>query len=99
MFVQQRDYYAFGKTKSIVTAGINSYLYNGKKRQAELGDQLVHAARFYDAEIERWNFIGPMAESNFDQSVYSYVQNNPLSYFDLLGLDTLSANDNYMPNY
>ncbi|MGG5902620.1 hypothetical protein [Sphingobacterium daejeonense] len=40
-----------------------------------------------------------MAESNFDQSVYSYVQNNPLSYFDLLGLDTLSANDNYMPNY
>ena len=36
--VQQQNYYPFGKTKGIVTGGINNYLYNGKERQAELGD-------------------------------------------------------------
>ena len=32
-----------------------------------------------------------MAEANFEHSAYSYVQNNPLLYIDLLGLDTLNA--------
>jgi len=95
--MQKQDYYPFGKTKSIATSIDNKYLYNGKEMQADLNGgthtlgssyilegQLDYGARFYDAEIGRWNVIDDFSDDpdQSDKSPYAYTWNNPANLND-----------------
>ncbi|SEL98264.1 RHS repeat-associated core domain-containing protein [Parapedobacter koreensis] len=86
------DYRPFGTVynQGSIPSPKNRYLYNGKELQ-EGSEYYDYGARFYDPYIGRWGSIDPLGENHFNLTQYNYVMNNPMSYIDLFGLDTLSA--------
>jgi len=96
--MQKQDYYPFGKTKSIATSINNKYLYNGKEMQTDLNGgthtlggsyvlegQLDYGARFYDAEIARFNVIDRFAEKYYNMTTYQYGGLDPIKHIDVNG--------------
>lgn len=45
--------------------------------------------RKYDPQIGHFHQIDPLSEYSFNQSPYSFVQNNPITFVDPQGLDTV----------
>lgn len=76
-----------------VGVGDHCYRYNGIERVEELGLDLA-PFRSYDPAIGRWMQIDPMAENHYYINPYHHVMNNPISYTDPMGLDTIHVNRN-----
>ncbi|KAI9450319.1 hypothetical protein F5148DRAFT_1290903 [Russula earlei] len=82
----------------------NKYKYNGKELQHEEfsdGSGLeLYATDFrsYDAQIGRFHQVDALSELNEDWSPYSFAQNNPITYSDPEGLDTVVTNNRDAPN-
>ncbi len=93
--LQEDHYYPFGMRMdglSYYGAGTeNKYLYNGKELQddkfGDVGlDWYDYGFRMYDATLARWHVPDPLAHLDFNISPYCYVENNPLRFIDLFGL-------------
>ncbi|MEJ5052460.1 RHS repeat-associated core domain-containing protein, partial [Chryseobacterium culicis] len=62
--------------------GYYSYKYNGKELQ-ETG-MYDYGARFYMPDLGRWGVVDP--RSQYTHEAYSYVWNNPISFWDPTGM-------------
>ncbi|WP_324760148.1 DUF6443 domain-containing protein [Sphingobacterium thalpophilum] len=85
--MQKNHYYPFGATFAESTNREEQpYQYNGKELEYMNGLNMYdYGARFYDAEIGRWNVVDPLASERVWVSPYNYAQNNPISRHDPTG--------------
>ena len=67
--------------------GLNQYQFNGKERQTDLGlGWNDHGWRNYDPTLGRWHSADLLAEKAVNLSPYRFGFNNPVRFFDPLGL-------------
>jgi len=81
--VSARNYSAFGETiQESVTSGKNKrYRFTGKERDDETNMDYF-GARYYDAEVGRWNTVDPLYEKYPGWSPYNYCMNRPYNIID-----------------
>ncbi|WP_321436024.1 DUF6443 domain-containing protein [uncultured Bacteroides sp.] len=91
---QTNHYYPFGMTFGEgIDNSDNRYKYNDKELDGMHGlDLYDYGARHYDAAIGRWGVMDPLTEKHYNISSYVYCLNNPITYIDPLGLDTIPSN-------
>lgn len=86
---QVNHYYPFGGLFGEGTATSNqAYKYNGKELDRMHGlDWYDYGARMSDAVLGRFMSIDPSAESYYNNSLYAYCGNNPITRIDPDGRD------------
>jgi len=83
----------------------NKYTYNGKELQKDLGlDQYDYGARFYDAQIGRFQSQDSYAAKYLPFTPYQYAANSPVQNIDInvdsiwVSVTTTDANGNSVTN-
>jgi len=94
--IQEDHYYPFGLTmRGVGKKGNNSFKYNGKEEQDELGlGWIDYGARMYDAALGRFPTIDPLTDVRPDWSPYRYGYSNPIRYSDPTGMIEFDQNGN-----
>lgn len=83
--MQRLDYDTFGQVTDDTNPGFQPFGFAGGLYDAETG--LVHfGARDYDATIGRWLTKDPIGFAGTGTNFYAYVGNDPVNFFDPLGL-------------
>jgi RHS repeat-associated protein len=104
--VAEYEYDAFGRTivKAGVKADDMAYRFSTKYLDNETGDY-YYGYRYYNADTGRWKSRDPIQEIGFKtytgikgkakleelEPLYVFVNNNPISYLDYLGLEKPSS--------
>jgi RHS repeat-associated protein len=98
---QAIDYYAFGKIlREYVGTPTVKYKSTQHERDQET-DLDYRIARYYDNEVMRFLCVDPMNLSRITLSPYNYVQNNPITRTDPMGMldgDYYNRNGEYLGN-
>ncbi|HKK67265.1 MAG TPA: RHS repeat-associated core domain-containing protein, partial [Bacteroidales bacterium] len=56
-----------------------------------------YGARFYDPAIARFSTTDPLSEWHFNYTPYHYTFNNPISFIDPFGMDTIRGGVVHIP--
>ena len=76
------DYFPYGKVlREYVCSEAERYLTTYHERDRESGLD-YRGARYYDADLGRFNSVDPLAEEFAEWSVYSYSFDNPIAFTD-----------------
>ncbi|AXT53703.1 hypothetical protein D1818_23810 [Aquimarina sp. BL5] len=98
--LEEKNYYPFGLQhkgyNNTITGREHPYKFQGVQFNEDLGLNLYEMDwRQYDPAIARFTSIDPLAEERDWLNPYNFVQNNPISRIDPLGLlDTYGVDDN-----
>ena len=76
------DYSAFGEI--LTESDNNPWLYSNRRYDIETG-LFVYNLRYYDPRLGRWISPDPAGFED-GPNLYAHVHNNPLKYYDLMGL-------------
>lgn len=92
---ETNHYYPFGGLiSSLISNVVQPYKYNGKEldRRNEL-NWYDYGARMYDVALGRWHVIDPLIENHYENSPYSYCNNEPVNRVDPDGNDWFRKKD------
>ena len=92
--ISYEEYHPYGTTayqakNSSIKAAAKRYRYTGMERDEESGFE-YHSARFYLPWLGRWLSPDPIGIKD-GVNVYKYSNNNPLSYLDFNGEQSISS--------
>ena len=98
MVVAQYQYDPYGNLISMSgpLAAANRYRFSSKEWNDNDG-LYYYGYRFYDPNLQRWLNRDPMEEEN-DANLYRFAANNPINYYDPLGLLTVVVIGGPSPN-
>ena len=92
--IQTMDYYPFGAEfcDGSTDSEVQSRKYNGKELDKMHGlNTYDYGARQYNPVTARWDRVDPLCEKYYAISPYAYCGNNPVSFIDPNGCDSIFA--------
>jgi RHS repeat-associated protein len=98
--ITYEEYYPFGGTsyqagRTLAEVSLKRYRYTGKERDEETGFY-YHGARYYAPWLARWTAADLIGISD-GPNLYSYVNNNPLTFVDKTGSEGAKGNLDPVP--